>query len=195
MTTSNELVPGLRRDDVNTHKCRYISRRHPGASRGPVANVILTLLVTFFMRTQPSAAAPAEQPSCDAVCQIKLIQNDLDKNDLQAAFKKFEIFHATYPGNQEIDPICDQFYQRQSSSQALTADQFGFLLRSACGTSKSPEDILWERGKALFEQRDYLNAERYFERIIQSYPNSQYRSNALAYSSQCEALKSAEHPK
>jgi len=120
------------------------------------------------------------------------MQKDLDQKDVQSAFKRVQIFNESHALDriqyeQKLDTICDQLYEARSSTPPLTGAQVSYLLRTACGTHQSPDDILWGRGKALFEKRDCFAARKYFQRIILSYPNSKYRSGASAYISQCDA--------
>ena len=204
MKTSFDWIPafaGMTSIPTRQHLSPRLQRRRPNESRGPVAFGILIVTCFLGIRTSEAAstgtfqATTLSQFTCDAACQINLIQNDLDKNDVQAAFKQFEMFHATFPGNLEINPICDQFYQLQSSANVLTQDQFNFLNRSACGTHESMDNLLFLRGKALFMQHDCANAQKYFQRIIQIYPNNKHKSEATAYNAQCESQKTTEHSK
>jgi tetratricopeptide (TPR) repeat protein len=62
-----------------------------------------------------------------------------------------------------------------------------YLMRSCADFGSSPVNILWERGKALFDAGKYDDAQKYFARIHESYADSEYGTEAGYYVSECMA--------
>ena len=55
----------------------------------------------------------------------------------------------------------------------------------SCQGSNTASAILWERGANLFNKKDYAAAQKYFQRIMLSYPNDEYAGQAYFYNAEC----------
>jgi hypothetical protein len=56
----------------------------------------------------------------------------------------------------------------------------------------SAADVLLDCGMDRFGKKDYLEARKYFQRIVTAYPNDKNRTMALKYLKQCDQLIDAE---
>jgi TolA-binding protein len=74
-------------------------------------------------------------------------------------------------------------YQAQGDNN-LHSRELGQLLQASPG-SQTASTILWERGAALFNKKDYAAAQKYFQRIMLSYPNDEYAGQAYFYNAEC----------
>jgi len=66
----------------------------------------------------------------------------------------------------------------------LHAAELSDLLRFLPG-QRYASAILWERGAGLFNKKDYSAAQKYFQRIMLSYPNDEYAGQAYFYNAEC----------
>src|SRR6185436_8217693 len=101
----------------------------------------------------------------------------------------FSAFKNSYPAEQDkIRGVCENLlaaYQGQANSgTTLHSAELSDLLRS-CQGSGTASAILWERGANLFNKKDYSAAQKYFQRIMLSYPNDEYAGQAYYYNAEC----------
>src|SRR3982751_2413827 len=118
--------------------------------------------------------------------QFQIIQSYYNKGDVRGAFQQFMAFKSAYPVDERIKGIAELLlgaYQAQGN-QNLHSRELGELLRSTPG-SNTASSILWERGAALFNKKDYAAAQKYFQRIMLSYPNDEYAGQAYFYNAEC----------
>ncbi len=120
--------------------------------------------------------------------QFQIIQCYYNKGDLRGAYQQFSAFKNSYPADDRIRGVCGNLlsaYQGQAaSSSSLHSAELSDLLRSCQGDSTASA-ILWERGAGLFNKKDYSAAQKYFQRIMLSYPNDEYASQAYFYNAEC----------
>lgn len=119
--------------------------------------------------------------------QFQIIQCYYNKNDLRGAYQQFSAFKNSYPGDDRIRGVCENLlaaYQGQASASGLHSTELSDLLRS-CQGSGTASAILWERGANLFNKKDYSAAQKYFQRIMLSYPNDEYAAQAYFYNAEC----------
>ncbi len=120
--------------------------------------------------------------------QFQIIQCYYNKGDVQGAFQQFMAFKSTYPADDRIKGLAELLlgaYQGQGQGDSnLHARQLGELLRASPGSTRAAE-ILWEKGAGLFNKKDYAAAQKYFQRIMLSYPNDEYAGQAYYYNAEC----------
>ena len=132
-----------------------------------------------------AANYPNTQESLDA--QYKIIMSYFNKNDLRGTYQQFTAFKNNFPADERIRPLCDMLlnaYQGQSATSGLHSAELSDLLR-ACPGDTNGASILWERGAALFNKKDYAAAQKYFQRIMVSYPGEEFASQAFYYNAEC----------
>ena len=118
--------------------------------------------------------------------QFQIIQCYYNKGDIRGAFQQFMAFKAAYPVDERIKGVAELLlgaYQSQGDNN-LHSRELGELLRASPG-SNTASSILWERGAALFNKKDYAAAQKYFQRIMLSYPNDEYAGQAYFYNAEC----------
>ena len=118
--------------------------------------------------------------------QFQIIQSYYNKGDVRGAFQQFMAFKSAYPVDERIKGIAELLlgaYQAQGNNN-LHSRELGELLRASPG-SNTASSILWERGAALFNKKDYAAAQKYFQRIMLSYPNDEYAGQAYFYNAEC----------
>ena len=118
--------------------------------------------------------------------QYQIIQCYYNKGDVRGAYQQFSAFSNTYPADERIKGMAEMLlaaYQNQGST-TLHSPEISDLLRRAPG-SNTASQILWERGAALFNKKDYAAAQKYFQRIMLSYPNEEYAGQAYFYNAEC----------
>jgi tetratricopeptide (TPR) repeat protein len=64
-------------------------------------------------------------------------------------------------------------------------DMMGNLMRRCADFGQDSEYIQWERGKALFERRQYASARKYFQRIVTFYQKSTHFQESINYFTAC----------
>jgi TolA-binding protein len=120
--------------------------------------------------------------------QFQIIQCYYNKGDLRSAYQQFSAFKNSYAADERIRGVCENLlsaYQGQAgASQSLHSAELSDLLRS-CQGSGTASAILWERGANLFNKKDYAAAQKYFQRIMLSYPNDEYAGQAYYYNAEC----------
>jgi len=120
--------------------------------------------------------------------QFQIIQCYYNKGDLRGAYQQFSAFKNSYPADDRLRGVCENLlsaYQGQSGASAtLHSAELSDLLRS-CQGSGTASAILWERGANLFNKKDYAAAQKYFQRIMLSYPNDEYAGQAYFYNAEC----------
>jgi len=121
--------------------------------------------------------------------QFQIIQCYYNKGDLRGAYQQFSAYKNNYPAdNERIRGICGNLlsaYQGQAGASAsLHSTELSDLLRS-CQGDNAASAILWERGANLFNKKDYGAAQKYFQRIMLSYPNDEYAGQAYFYNAEC----------
>ncbi len=120
--------------------------------------------------------------------QFQIIQCYYNKGDLRGAYQQFSAFKNSYPADDRIRGVCENLlsaYQGQAgASSSLHSAELSDLLRS-CQGSGTASAILWERGAGLFNKKDYAAAQKYFQRIMLSYPNDEYAGQAYFYNAEC----------
>jgi TolA-binding protein len=133
-----------------------------------------------------AANYPNTQDAQDA--QFQIIQCYYNKGDLRGAYQQFSAFKASYPADDRLRGVCENLlaaYQGQGgASSTLHSAELSDLLRS-CQGSGTASAILWERGANLFNKKDYSAAQKYFQRIMLSYPNDEYSGQAYFYNAEC----------
>src|SRR5439155_2515490 len=111
-----------------------------------------------------------------------------NKGDLRGAYQQFSAFKNSYPAEERLRGVCENLlaaYQGQAgASSTLHSAELSDLLRS-CQGSGTASAILWERGAGLFNKKDYSAAQKYFQRIMLSYPNDEYAGQAYFYNAEC----------
>src|SRR4029077_17135716 len=101
------------------------------------------------------------------------------------AYQQFSAFSNAYPGDERIKTVAEMLLAAyKDSSNSLHSPEISDLLRKAPG-SNTASQILWERGAALFNKKDYAAAQKYFQRIYLSYPNDEYAGQAYFYNAEC----------
>src|SRR5207237_5194842 len=108
------------------------------------------------------------------------------KGENLGTYQLFIAFKNTYPYDERIKGTAELLlaaYQGQGSGN-LHAGELSELLRSSPG-SNTASSILWERGAALFNKKDYPSAQKFFQRIMLSYPNDEYAGQAYFYNAEC----------
>jgi TolA-binding protein len=118
--------------------------------------------------------------------QFQIIQCYYNKGDVRGAFQQFMAFKSAYPVDERIKGVAELLlgaYQAQGDNN-LHSKELGELLRSSPG-SGTASAILWERGASLFNKKDYASAQKYFQRIMLSYPNDEYAGQAYFYNAEC----------
>jgi TolA-binding protein len=118
--------------------------------------------------------------------QFQIIQCYYNKGDVRGAFQQFMAFKSAYPVDERIKGVAELLlgaYQAQGDNN-LHSRELGELLRASPG-SNTASSILWERGAALFNKKDYAAAQKYFQRIMLSYPNDEYAGQAYFYNAEC----------
>ncbi len=118
--------------------------------------------------------------------QFQIIQSYYNKGDIRGAYQQFMAFKSVYPADERIKGIAEMLlaaYQSQGSSN-LHSGELSELLRASPG-SNTASSILWERGANLFNKKDYAAAQKYFQRIMLSYPNDEYAGQAYFYNAEC----------
>ncbi len=135
-----------------------------------------------------SLAANYPQTAEAQEAQFQIIQSYYNKGDLQGAYQELTAFKSAYPADDRNKGACEmllQAYQNQgTSNSSLHSEQLSNLLRCV-PSSKTASAILWERGAALFNKKDYAAAQKYFQRIMLSYPNDEYAGQAYFYNAEC----------
>ncbi len=120
--------------------------------------------------------------------QFQIIQCYYNKGDLRSAYQQFSAFKNSFPADERIRGVCENLlasYQNQAgASSTLHSAELSDLLRS-CQGSGTASAILWERGANLFNKKDYAAAQKYFQRIMLSYPNDDYAGQAYYYNAEC----------
>jgi len=121
--------------------------------------------------------------------QFQIIQCYYNKGDLRGAYQQFSAYKNNYSADTErIRGVCSNLlsaYQGQASSNgSLHSTELSDLLRS-CQGDIGASAILWERGANLFNKKDYGAAQKYFQRIMLSYPNDEYAGQAYFYNAEC----------
>lgn len=120
--------------------------------------------------------------------QFQIIQCYYNKGDLRSAYQQFSAFKNNFPADERIRGVCENLlsaYQGQAgASSTLHSAELSDLLRS-CQGSGTASAILWERGANLFNKKDYAAAQKYFQRIMLSYPNDEYAGQAYYYNAEC----------
>ena len=122
-----------------------------------------------------AANYPNTQESQDA--QYKIIMSYFNKNDLRGTYQQFTAYKTNYPADDRIKSLCGMLlnaYQGQSATSGIHSTELSDLLR-ACPGDTNGASILWERGAALFNKKDYAAAQKYFQRIMVSYPGEELR--------------------
>jgi len=136
---------------------------------------------------QSLAANYANTPDAQEA-QFQIIQCYYNKGDLRGAYQQFSAFKNSFPADERIRGVCENLlsaYQGQSgAASSLHSAELSDLLRS-CQGSGTASAILWERGAALFNKKDYSAAQKYFQRIMLSYPNDEYAGQAYFYNAEC----------
>jgi tetratricopeptide (TPR) repeat protein len=119
--------------------------------------------------------------------QYQIIQCYFNKGDLQGAYQQLTAFKNLYPADERIKQACEMLlsaYQSQAGSSNLHSAQLSDLLRCAPGNGTASA-ILWEKGAALFNKKDYSAAQKYFQRIMLSYPTEEFAAQAYYYNAEC----------
>jgi tetratricopeptide (TPR) repeat protein len=118
--------------------------------------------------------------------QFQIIQCYYNKGDVRGAYQQFMAFKSAYPVDERIKGVAELLlgaYQAQGNN-TLHSKELGALLQASPG-SQTASTILWERGAALFNKKDYAAAQKYFQRIMLSYPNDEYAGQAYYYNAEC----------
>jgi tetratricopeptide (TPR) repeat protein len=118
--------------------------------------------------------------------QFQIIQCYYNKGDIRGAFQQFMAFKSAYPVDERIKGVAEMLlgaYQSQGDNN-LHSRELGELLRASPG-SNTASQILWQRGADLFNKKDYAAAQKYFQRIMLSYPNDEYAGQAYYYNAEC----------
>lgn len=119
--------------------------------------------------------------------QFQIIMAYYNKGDITGAYQQFSAFKNTYPADERIRGVCENLlsaYQSQGTKSGLQSAPLSDLLRS-CQGSGTASQILWERGASLFNKKDYASAQKYFQRIMLSYPNEEFAAQAYYYNAEC----------
>ncbi len=119
--------------------------------------------------------------------QFQIIMSYYNKGDLRGAYQQFSAFKNSFPGDERLKGVCENLlsaYQSQSTKSGLQSAELSDLLRS-CQGSGTASQILWERGANLFNKKDYASAQKYFQRIMLSYPNEEFAAQAYYYNAEC----------
>src|SRR6185436_10596883 len=119
--------------------------------------------------------------------QFQIIMSYYNKGDLRGAYQQFSAFKQSFPADERLKGVCENLlsaYQSQSNKSGLQSAELSDLLRS-CQGSGTASQILWERGANLFNKKDYASAQKYFQRIMLSYPNDEYAGQAYFYNAEC----------
>jgi TolA-binding protein len=134
---------------------------------------------------QSLAANYANTPEAQEA-QFQIIQCYYNKGDCRGAYQQFSAFKNSYPADERIRGVCENLLSAyQGGGQCtLHSAELSDLLRS-CQGSGTASAILWERGAGLFNKKDYAAAQKYFQRIMLSYPNDEYAGQAYYYNAEC----------
>src|SRR6185312_15707153 len=116
----------------------------------------------------------------------QIIQCYYNKGDVRGAYQQFSAFRNTYPADARIKGMAEMLLSASQGANGtkLHSNELGELLRTVPG-SDTASQILWERGAALFNKKDYSAAQKYFQRIMLSYPNGEYAPQAYFYNAEC----------
>jgi TolA-binding protein len=118
--------------------------------------------------------------------QFQIVQCYYNKGDIRGAYQQFVSFKTAYPSDDRVKGIAEMLlsaYQNQGAGN-LHSTELSEIMRYAQG-STTAASILWERGASLFNKKDYVSAQKYFQRIMLSYPNDEYASQAYFYNAEC----------
>ena len=136
------------------------------------------------------SASIAQAESCDADCTVRALRSAIDNGDFHGAVEVLRSYQASRPLDSKFDPLCDDLLSQYSSTRstsAVTADDISYLLRSGCHThAGSTAELLWLRGSALFKRRDCQAAQKYFQRLIESYPQDPNTPRARELNADCQ---------
>ena len=121
--------------------------------------------------------------------QFQIIQCYYNKGDLRGAYQQFSAFKNSFPADDRSarrlrEPSRRPIRDSRGATATLHSAELSDLLRS-CQGSGTASAILWERGANLFNKKDYAAAQKYFQRIMLSYPNDEYAGQAYFYNAEC----------
>jgi TolA-binding protein len=119
--------------------------------------------------------------------KYQIIQAYFNKGDIRGAYQQLTAFKNVYPAEPRIKQVCENLlaaYRNQGSQGSLHSTELSDLLRCAPGNGEASA-ILWEKGAALFNKKDYSAAQKYFQRIMLSYPTEEYAAQAYFYNAEC----------
>ena len=123
--------------------------------------------------------------------QYKIIMSYFNKNDLRGTYQQFMAFKNNFPADERYPPALRHAPERLSGTvghkRHSCSAELSDLLR-ACPGAGTGASILWERGAALFNKKDYAAAQKYFQRIMVSYPGEDFASQAFYYNAECYFL-------
>lgn len=119
--------------------------------------------------------------------QFQIIQCYYNKGDLHGAIQQFIAFKGTYAADERIRGVCENLltaYEGQGAGSAIHPGELSEIMR-ACPGSQIASAILWKRGADLFNKKDYASSQKYFQRIMLSYPNDEIAPQAYFYNAEC----------
>jgi TolA-binding protein len=120
--------------------------------------------------------------------QYQIVQAYFNKGDIRGAYQQLNAYKNVYPADTvRIKQSCEMLlsaYQSQGGGSALHSSELSDLLRCAPG-NVTAASILWEKGAALFNKKDYSAAQKYFQRIMLSYATEEYAAQAYYYNAEC----------
>ena len=116
------------------------------------------------------------------------VEAGLKAQNLQAAFMAWHDLRVSYPGDPHACSRVDLLLnanQQQNEKNRLTAPQITELMTSCPPRCDSGDCLLWEKGMAAFGKTNYESAQKYFERLTISYPESMVAEKAFLYVAEC----------
>jgi TPR repeat protein len=120
-----------------------------------------------------------------ANAQYALVKQSIDKHEGKKAIQMFVDFKTQFPTDDRIPALCRTLVA-PNSQDGLHSAELVNIKRLCPNSSYSSSFFLWERGAALFNKKDYQSAQKYFQRIIVSYPTDDlYPVTAFFYNAEC----------
>jgi len=108
--------------------------------------------------------------------------------DLKNAYTQYVAFKANYPSDPRNPELCHMLFDTYNASKAQESSAEITQGVLNCDPNQSAADILWERGKALYNKKDYSSAQKYFQRIMLAYPTDNRTETAYFYNADCYFL-------
>jgi TolA-binding protein len=144
------------------------------------------------IKTYESLAANYPNTSEAQEARYQTIMAFYNQNDLKSAYMQYAVFNNSYPTDSRIVTLCQLIldgYNKALGGNDSKSVEITEGLRTCQGGNRTALDILWERGTALFNKKDYSAAQKYFQRIMLTFPTSDDReASAYFFNAQCYSL-------